>query len=168
MRVRLLRVLFTLTAFAVVWLMASRAQAASPNATTLPAFVSQVPASLASFVPRAGAPVPGRPETRAPLCDPRGAITFAPAPQMQDVEASLDTGLTLDDCMSTATGESRHASRAPAPIPADSWSAPSDVAVTTAVATLARASRELIPAPAESTSCSRPGFRSTVDRPPRV
>jgi hypothetical protein len=27
---------------------------------------------------------------RAPICDPRGAITFAPPPQIQDAEVSLD------------------------------------------------------------------------------
>lgn len=30
------------------------------------------------------------PRSGAPLCDPRGAITFAPPPQVQDVELSLD------------------------------------------------------------------------------
>jgi hypothetical protein len=28
--------------------------------------------------------------SRAPICDPRGAITFAPPPQIQDAEVSLD------------------------------------------------------------------------------
>ncbi|MBX3228576.1 MAG: hypothetical protein KIT84_07980 [Labilithrix sp.] len=30
------------------------------------------------------------PRSGAPICDPRGAITFAPPPQIQDAELSLD------------------------------------------------------------------------------
>jgi hypothetical protein len=170
MRLRLLRVLFTLTAFAVVWLVTSRANAS--NESTASSKDAASFAAFASFAPRSVAPAPPPVvpmRDRAPLCDPRGAITFAPPPQMQDVEVTLDTGLTVDDCMAAASGESRHASRGRAPAPTgDPSSMTSDVAVNTAVNKLARASRELTPAPAASTSCSRPGFRSTVDRPPRV
>lgn len=35
-------------------------------------------------------------QAAAPLCDPRGAITFAPPPQMQDPEQSLDVVAPCD------------------------------------------------------------------------
>ena len=162
MRSRLLRAFFTLAALTVVWLL------------TTPAFASNAASEArsvnASFAP-AAAPAPVAPITKAPLCDPRGAITFASAPQMQEVEVSLDSGLTLDDCMSSSSRssqETNHAAPGRAPLPSDASSASSDAAVITAVITLARSSRELIAAPEPSTPCSRPGFRSTVDRPPRV
>ena len=159
-----MRVLFTLTAFTVVWLVTMHARASNAMNATLVANDAN-----ASFAPPPARPAPIAPTTKAPLCDPRGAITFASAPQMQDVEVSLDTGLTLDDCMTSASGDARHAAPGRAPVPVDASSASSDAAVTTAVIVkLARAARELTPAPAASTSCSRPGFRSTVDRPPRV
>ncbi len=34
----------------------------------------------------------------APLCDMRGATTFAPAPQLQQLQVSIDLGLEKDDC----------------------------------------------------------------------
>ena len=34
----------------------------------------------------------------APLCDPRGAVGFAPPPQLQDPEQSLDLGLDDASC----------------------------------------------------------------------
>jgi hypothetical protein len=59
MRSRALRILFTLTVFAIVWLVVKPAHAA------------------------------------APVCDPRGATMFAPPPQIQDAEQSLDV---VPDC----------------------------------------------------------------------
>ncbi len=59
MRSRLLRILFALTTFALVWLVVKPAYAA------------------------------------APVCDPRGATMFAPPPQIQDPEQSLDV---VPDC----------------------------------------------------------------------
>ena len=57
---KLLRIFVAVTTFAVVWMVASPAQAA------------------------------------APVCDPRGAIMFAPPPQMQDPEQSLDVVAPCD------------------------------------------------------------------------
>lgn len=39
------------------------------------------------------------PRNAAPVCDPRGAITFAPPPQIQDAELSLDIPA---DCLDLA------------------------------------------------------------------
>jgi hypothetical protein len=109
------------------------------------------------------------PTERAPLCDPRGAIMFAPPPQMQDTEVSLDTGLTLEDCLSSLRdGDMNRAAPGRAPLPLDASSASSDAAVLATAVMLAASARELLPAPAASTSCARPGIRSTVDRPPRA
>lgn len=115
------------------------------------------------------APPPVTPEYGAPLCDIRGAITFAPPPQMQETEVSLDTGVTLDDCMNgnaNARERALNASNGRAPLPRE-LSSTSDAAVMTALAKLARAPRELLPVPDASTTCPASGVRSTVDRPPR-
>ena len=40
--------------------------------------------------------MPREAHAAAPLCDPRGAITFAPPPQMQDPEQSLDVVAPCD------------------------------------------------------------------------
>jgi hypothetical protein len=115
-----------------------------------------------------------RPTSRAPQCDPRGAITFAPPPQMQEVEVSLDTSVTAEECLDAiSSGRSPRTSlgrlgRGQAPEPHDASSASTDAAVLVTAVALAASARELTPAPAASTSCLRPGFRSTVDRPPRA
>jgi hypothetical protein len=161
---RLLATLVVAGLSAVVWLMPGVAHAAASSSAT---------GVEASFAPPPQAPVPIGPSTptmRAPLCDPRGAIMFAPPPQMQDVEATLDTGLTLDDCFGDAAknADARRAAPGRAPLPIDASSASTDAAVLAAAVALAASARELLPAPAASTMCLRPGFRSTVDRPPRA
>lgn len=161
---RLLRALFTLAAFVAAWFVVSPAQAEAAHS----AMSSFVPATLAPPAP-APAPETVPPDARAPLCDARGAITFAPPPQMQDVEVSLDTGLTAEDCLGgTSTERAHRAAPGRAPLPLDASSASSDAAVLAVAVALAASARELLPAPAASTSCSRPGIRSTVDRPPRA
>jgi hypothetical protein len=88
---------------------------------------------------------------------------------MQDVEVSLDTGLTPDDCLGSASTErANRVAPGRAPLPLDASSASTDAAVITAAVALAASARELLPAPVASTSCPRPGIRSTVDRPPRA
>ncbi|MDB5219116.1 MAG: hypothetical protein JWO86_7043 [Myxococcaceae bacterium] len=180
---RLLHALFTFATLVVatlIWLVPSVAHASESNleASFSASLVPHTPALFASAAaplsalapPSAPAPIGvATPTDRAPLCDPRGAITFASAPQMQDVEVTLDTGLTLDDCFGPSTDEhTNHASRGRAPLPSDASSASTDAAVLRAAVVLAASGRELLPAPGPSTSCSRPGIRSTVDRPPRA
>lgn len=134
----LVRALFTLTTLVVVWLVSS------------PALASEAVAHLAN---------------KAPLCDPRGAITFAPPPQMQDLEVSLDTGMA-DDCTPSSPVEGRRADRGRAPAPIDASA--SREPVTSSFAThLAPPAGALVPAPEATRQGSRPGIRSTVDRPPR-
>jgi hypothetical protein len=188
MRSRLLHAFLTLSALLVAWLVTSPAHASGTSDASIDTVVS---ASLVLHTP-AGPPLsqapqapqapqvtplardaggPATPTNRAPLCDPRGAITFASAPQMQDVEVTLDTGLTLDDCFGAdgrRGSDVNSAAPGRAPLPSDASSASSDAAVLRAAVVLAAPARELLPAPGPSTTCSRPGIRSTVDRPPRA
>jgi hypothetical protein len=165
---RLLHLLLTVTTLvvgALVWLAPTTALASEASfAGSFAPAPAPVLLAAPSVLLAAAAP-----SDRAPLCDPRGAITFAPPPQMQDVEVSLDSGLTLDDCFSRARdNDVRRANPGPSPVPLDASSASSDAAVIATAVMLAACARELLPAPAASTSCSRPGIRSTVDRPPRA
>jgi hypothetical protein len=162
----LARTFITVAAFMVAWLVITPARAAnaSGDMPSLLMTVMTVPAAAAPVAPLADPFA-----SKAPLCDPRGAITFAPAPQMQDAEASLDSGLTFEDCVGSSPGEKHRVAPGRAPPPVDASTASNDALGTAAaVVTLARSARELLPAPAASTPCFRPGFRSTVDRPPRV
>ena len=192
MRSRCLHVLFTfatLVAAALMWLVPRTASASEASSV-----VDETPSFSATFLPQilhtpasdnttpvAPAPIgplPGgaatalgdrAPSDKAPLCDPRGAITFAPAPQMQDLEVTLDTGLTLDDCLGTTHGSDvNQVAPGRSPLPRDAQSASSDAAILHVAVVLAASGRELLPAPGPSTTCSRPGIRSTVDRPPRA
>ena len=159
----------TLVVAALVWLVPSVARA---SATSEASFEASFSASVVLHTPAPDAHTaatardaggPATATTKAPLCDPRGAITFASAPQMQDLEVTLDTGLTLDDCFGAAHGTDANqaAGSRRAPLP-------SDAAVLRAAVVLAAPGRELLPVPGPSTTCSRPGVRSTVDRPPRA
>lgn len=165
----------TLVVAALVWLVPSVAHASAAHASMAgeASFEASFSASFVPHTPAPAAPAPIGPATatsRAPLCDPRGATTFASAPQMQDVEVTLDTGLTLDDCFGAAQGRhgANQASPGRAPLRSDASSASSDAAVLRAAVVLAAPGRELLPAPGPSNTCSRPGIRSTVDRPPRA
>lgn len=166
----LLLALTTLVVATLVWLapkaaLASDASFAASFAPVL--LVTPSPAPSSAIERERLAKV--APTDRAPLCDPRGAITFAPPPQMQDAEVSLDTGLTLEDCLSTLRdGDVNRAAPGRAPLPLGAPSVSEGAAVLTTAATLAASARELLPAPAARTSCERPGIRSTVDRPPRA
>jgi len=98
MEIRLLRAFFTLTTFAVVWLVTAPALALSdpeparvrelsggigglPRLWSATLTSARVSAAMSTIPP---APVDNAvpPTSRAPLCDPRGATTFAPPPQM--------------------------------------------------------------------------------------
>ena len=175
MRSRLLHALLTfatLVVAALVWLVPSVAHASGAPTSEASVLEASFSASFTPHTPAPAAPAPigvATPTDRAPLCDPRGAITFASAPQMQDLEVTLDTGLTLDDCFGGAHGsDANQASRGRAPLPSDASSASTDAAVLRTAVVLVASARELLPAPGPGTTCSRPGIRSTVDRPPRA
>lgn len=84
-RRKILSALLAVATFTVVWLVVSPASAAG----------------LSAYGP--DAPRMGR--TPAPVCDPRGAIGFAPPPQIQDLELSLDIPA---DCLGDGLLETRN------------------------------------------------------------
>ena len=137
---RLFHVLLMITAALAVWIVSERVASASTESMS----------------------------NKAPLCDARGAITFAPPPQMQDPLLSLDIDVNVD-CFGPATpGETRHATNGHAPVPVDAAAVSREPLGHAATVVVGRASSERVPAPDASTLCSRPGHRSTVDRPPRA
>ncbi|MDB4943880.1 MAG: hypothetical protein JWP97_3414 [Labilithrix sp.] len=174
----LLRAFVTLTTLAVVWLVASPARAQAPlsrdvrlsHATV--AAMSMLTEPEDAREPDADAPPASSDasSTGAGLCDRRGATSLAPPPQMQEREATLDTTLTLEDCLSDvgvtrSATPARRAAPERAPVATDSSS--SDPAVLTAVASLAAPVRERTPAPIDTVTHGPIGIRSTIDRPPR-
>jgi hypothetical protein len=105
---------------------------------------------------------PARAHDLAPVCDPRGAITFAPPPQIQDAELSLDIPA---DCVEIGLFETRHVVPGRAPV-IDLASAQEPVIAEpivlpvlpfTARLRVRAADRAVIP----------PGVKTTLDRPPR-
>jgi hypothetical protein len=118
-------------------------------ATTLAAWVVAMPARAA-----------------APLCDYRGATTFAPAPQLQSPETSIDVSDADDDgCLEGLRALcALQEGNAPSPVPAaaPAFEATLPIAIAIAPATDARA-----PAPRPEPPLLRPGVRGRVDRPPR-
>jgi len=105
--------------------------------------------------------------TGAALCDPRGAVVFAPPPQQQDPEVTLDIVVNEDDCTQSPL-EQKHATpgRAPAPEAAAAAREPASSFALTIVPLAAAFER--LPAPAASAARERPGFRTSFERPPRA
>lgn len=134
----LLRVFVALTTFVVVWVVAPSAARAAQTGSV----------------------------NAAPVCDPRGAIMFAPPPQMQDPEQSLDIVVNDDDCTQSPL-ETRHIVPNRAPVSIDMGPA-QDPATANVALSVAEPEGELCPAPVASLSFARPGFRSDVERPPRA
>jgi hypothetical protein len=102
----------------------------------------------------------------APVCDPRGAIVFAPPPQQQDPELSLDVVLNDDDCTKSPL-ESKNVVPNRAPVPHAAFATP-DLAVTTTNACILHGFAARIPVPAAAAAPARPGFTDTIERPPRA
>jgi hypothetical protein len=102
----------------------------------------------------------------APLCDARGAITFAPPPTLEEPNASVDVG-QADDC-----GDSRsedlalqHGQRGPSAQNAAEDGARALVATTPMI--LPAAFADVLEA-AETTFVPPSGISSRLDRPPRA
>jgi hypothetical protein len=103
--------------------------------------------------------------TRAPVCDPRGATTFAPPPQLQDLEQSLDV-VEPEDCAARSE-ETRHVTspkRAPRVVP----SAGQEPATAGPPLPVACAESERLSAPVAKVPTSSPGYRTPLERPPRA
>ncbi|MBX3208604.1 MAG: hypothetical protein KF764_26460 [Labilithrix sp.] len=174
-RRKLVSTIVALATFAVVWLVVSPASAttsalgADPlRAADLMSFVgsaeSPKPAPVgreASFAGMDAAPKPVR--AMAPVCDPRGAIGFAPPPQIQDLELSLDIPA---DCFEVNPLETKNY------VPGhhlriDLSSSQEPVAPTQAVLPPVELS-ERLPVRACVETRPSPGVRASLDRPPRV
>jgi hypothetical protein len=103
---------------------------------------------------------------QAPVCDPRGAIMFAPPPQLQDPDSSLDVVVNDDDCTRSPL-EQRNVmpEQAPQRIASSSFR---DAAAVTASVPVPTAAPQRLPAPDASHTSPRPGFRTSLERPPRA
>jgi len=103
----------------------------------------------------------------APVCDPRGAIVFAPPPQQQDPEVTLDIVVNDDDCTQSPL-EQKHATPGRAPAP-ESGAAAKEPARAVSISLVAHATaEERLPAPAAVAEREREGFRPSFERPPRA
>lgn len=99
----------------------------------------------------------------APLCDTRGATTFAPAPQLQEMPVSIDLGLEKDECDPLKLLRMVSKDR-----PGRSWDAPvaDPVAVTHPAPRFAPGSAPAHYAePSMLPPCT--GVHSSIERPPR-
>jgi hypothetical protein len=106
---------------------------------------------------------PARAAESAPLCDARGAITFAPPPQIQDEERSIDIPV---DCIEINLLETEHVAPGRAPPPDLSFSR-EPAAVGTPVV-LAPTFEERVPLAPGTNVPLRAGVRFGVERPPRI
>lgn len=100
----------------------------------------------------------------APVCDPRGAIMFAPPPQIQDLEQSLDVVAPCDGRAADpreATQVTR-GHRAQIELSSSQEPATADAVVVPLAAPLAR-----VRAPEAALARAPSGVRSDVERPPR-
>ena len=99
----------------------------------------------------------------APMCDPRGAITFAPPPQVQDEERSLDIPA---DCLEVSPLETENA------VPGRGG--PIDLSFSQEPVAVGRPAllfchfEERVPFAKTTSVRLPPGARLSVERPPRV
>ncbi len=100
---------------------------------------------------------------RAPVCDPRGAIGFAPHPQIQDPELSLDIPA---DCVEVNPLETRNVVPGHRLVIDVSFSQEPTTPATQTLPSLFFQER----LPVDLTTCGRPppGVRVPLDRPPRI
>jgi hypothetical protein len=98
----------------------------------------------------------------APLCDQRGATTMAPAPQLQQMQLSIDVGAQDPDC------DPLKLLRAYAPDRTPTWDPPAVDPLTLPPCELRFVPGEAALEPADVVSVlAAHGVRDRVDRPPR-
>lgn len=103
-------------------------------------------------------------QAAAPVCDPRGAIMFAPPPQMQDPEQSLDVvapcdGRSEDPLAARQVGPQRG--------PQLEISFSHDAATSASVVIALSPPLARTAAPEEALARAPAGVRSALERPPR-
>jgi hypothetical protein len=105
------------------------------------------------------------PRNGAPVCDPRGAITFAPPPQIQDTELSLDIA---PDCFELTAIDFRlvknvdHGRTAPPELSSSQESMTGSAHVVVDLEFSAR-----LPAPSVVERAPQAADRESLERPPR-
>jgi hypothetical protein len=102
-------------------------------------------------------------QAMAPLCDPRGAVGFAPPPQFQDEERSLDIP---PDCVEVNPLETKNYLPG-RPAALDLSSSQEPVAASTSVLPSFVFS-ERLPVRIEVEARPPPGVHDSIERPPRV
>lgn len=102
---------------------------------------------------------------KAPVCDPRGAIAFAPPPQIQDLEQSIDIVTNDDDCTADPLSVRNVA---PDRAPVIDGFVGQDSALPSSLPVLPAPSGERLAPPPVGTDGGRPGFASSLERPPRA
>ena len=100
----------------------------------------------------------------APLCDPRGAIMFAPPPQMQDPEQSLDVVAACDPRAEDPLA-ARHVDSQRGPQIQIAFS--QEPATTNPVVVPLSPPLARLAAPEEAFARAPAGVRSALERPPR-
>jgi hypothetical protein len=99
---------------------------------------------------------------RAPICDPRGLIAFAPPPQIQDAELSLDIPA---DCVELSPLETKN--YAPGHRTAAVDFSPQEPVAEATLTLPAIAPSERLSVRRDVQARPPPGFRTSVERPPR-
>ena len=100
---------------------------------------------------------------RAPVCDPRGAVGFAPPPQFQDLERSLDIPA---DCVEVSFLETRNV--VPGRAPQYDFSIAQEPVVQAAAELPALVFTERLPARVVVEGRPRSGVHARLERPPRA
>ncbi len=178
---KLARPLVTLATFVALWLVAPSALAKSAVSSVMSmslgfsdeaaAPVSKVEVEAVEPLVSEEPPPPALPAPRnaAPLCDPRGATMFAPPPQLQDVEQSLEVSR---DCareggpLRLRDGHQVERHRAPSPGPGEMTS--QEPTIGGCVLPIGCGEGVRVPAPDADRDRSRPGHRTLPERPPRA
>ena len=102
-------------------------------------------------------------QAMAPLCDPRGAIVFAPPPQIQDEELSLDIPA---DCVDINPLETKNYERG-CPVHFD-FSTSQQPAMRAALTLPDAPFVERLSVRRDEEARPPPGVRGSIERPPRV
>lgn len=100
----------------------------------------------------------------APVCDPRGAIGFAPPPQIQNAELSLDVPA---DCVDVSPLETKNVVPGH-PSTSFELSSSQDPAASSVVLFAMLVFAERLPVHAAEQARPPPGIRTSLERPPRA
>ena len=139
--------LLAVATFTVVWLVVSPASAATMSTSTITKSGWNVPV-----------------HTMAPVCDPRGAIGFAPPPQIQDEELSLDIP---PDCVDVNPLETKNYVPGHRSALIDLSSSQEPAAPSSATLP-ARDLSERLSARVDVVETGPPGYHASLERPPRL